>query len=130
MWVDKPHWICGMDLLGLVFVGHASGIYGCGGALYRALADRSNRRAHDLNHPETRRTHASGRRRRGYLRRPPTPPYVRFRIRRFMKTEVAASEFAIALPLIVIPIPVCESRQWVTPGSNAMPRHSTMVHGH
>jgi len=62
-------------------------------------------------------------RRRGCPRRPPTPPYVRFRIRRFMKhTEAAADDQAVTR------VQMYQRSAWETPRSYARRRSSTTGH--
>ena len=75
---------------------------------------------HIINPRPTEHSSARSGRRRGYPRRPPTPPYVRFRIRRFIKdTGSAAGNPATR------PTPNDQRRPSGTPRSCARPRRST-----
>ena len=62
-------------------------------------------------------------RRLGYPSRPPTPPYVRSRMRRF----IAHAGAAVPCP-VPTPSPVDQSGTSAWPGSCATPRHSTRGH--
>ena len=62
-------------------------------------------------------------RRQGHPCRPPTPPYVRFRIRRFIKDTGSAADNPAMRPT-----PNDQRRPSETPHSCARPRHSTRVH--